>query len=66
MEKQNPARSLFLEESFGVLSTISLDLAGYPFGSVTPIAWIGWVVRLSISVQSRSTRKTSWRTHEFP
>ena len=36
MEKQNPARSLILDESFGVLSTISLDLAGYPFGSVTP------------------------------
>ena len=36
MEKQNPARSLALAESFGVLSTISLDLAGYPFGSVTP------------------------------
>jgi len=36
MEKQNPARSLILEESFGVLSTISVDVPGYPFGSVTP------------------------------
>jgi putative heme iron utilization protein len=36
MEKQNAARSLLLEESFGVLSTISVDLPGYPFGSVTP------------------------------
>jgi putative heme iron utilization protein len=36
MEKQNPARNLILEESFGVLSTISVDVAGYPFGSVTP------------------------------
>jgi heme oxygenase (biliverdin-IX-beta and delta-forming) len=36
VEKQNPARSLILSESFGVLSTISVDLAGYPFGSVTP------------------------------
>ena len=36
MEKQNPARSLILSGSFGVLSTISVDLGGYPFGSVTP------------------------------
>ena len=36
MEKQNPARSLMLSASFGVLSTVSVDLAGYPFGSVTP------------------------------
>lgn len=36
MEKQNAARALLLEESFGVLSTISVDLPGYPFGSVTP------------------------------
>ena len=36
MDKENPARSLFLRESFGVLSTISIDVAGYPFGSVTP------------------------------
>lgn len=36
METQNPARDLFLKESFGVLSTISVDIAGYPFGSVTP------------------------------
>jgi len=36
MERPNPSRSLILEESFGVLSTISLDVPGYPFGSVTP------------------------------
>jgi len=30
------ARSLFLKESFGVLSTISLDVPGYPFGSIAP------------------------------
>ena len=36
MEKEKAARRLLLEESFGVLSTISVDLAGYPFGSVTP------------------------------
>jgi putative heme iron utilization protein len=36
METQNPARSLFLKESFGVLATISVDVKGYPFGSVTP------------------------------
>ena len=30
------ARRLLLQESFGVLSTISLDVPGYPFGSVTP------------------------------
>jgi len=36
MERQNPARTLMLEESFGVLSTISVDIPGYPFGSVTP------------------------------
>jgi putative heme iron utilization protein len=32
----NDARTLFLSQSFGVLSTISLDVKGYPFGSVTP------------------------------
>src|SRR5678815_6011059 len=36
MIETNPARDLFLRESFGVLSTISLDVGGYPFGSVTP------------------------------
>jgi putative heme iron utilization protein len=36
METQNAARTLLLQESFGVLSTISVDLPGYPFGSVTP------------------------------
>src|SRR6185436_5172720 len=36
METTNAARTLLLEESFGVLSTVSLDLPGYPFGSVTP------------------------------
>jgi len=30
------ARHLLLQESFGVLSTISADVPGYPFGSVTP------------------------------
>src|SRR5262245_13343607 len=30
------ARELLLGNSFGVLSTISLDVPGYPFGSVTP------------------------------
>src|SRR5438552_3029545 len=30
------ARRLFLQESFGVLATISLDVPGYPFGSATP------------------------------
>src|SRR5215510_4399774 len=36
MNKSQAARSLFLHESFGVLSTVSLDVPGYPFGSVTP------------------------------
>jgi heme iron utilization protein len=36
MDQNNAARRLFLQESFGVLSTISLDVPGYPFGSVTP------------------------------
>jgi putative heme iron utilization protein len=36
MIQENAARSLLLAETFGVLSTISLDVAGYPFGSVTP------------------------------
>src|SRR5262245_11641416 len=30
------ARKLFLSQSYGVLSTISVDVRGYPFGSVTP------------------------------
>ena len=36
MKQHNAARQLFLQQSFGVLSTISLDLPGYPFGSITP------------------------------
>src|SRR5712691_10673307 len=36
MNKSLSARGLLLKESFGVLSTISLDVPGYPFGSVTP------------------------------
>jgi putative heme iron utilization protein len=36
MKENSAARRLFLQESFGVLSTISLDLPGYPFGSITP------------------------------
>src|SRR5438445_13708780 len=36
MKENNAARLLFLQESFGVLSTISLDVPGYPFGSVAP------------------------------
>jgi putative heme iron utilization protein len=36
MERIQAARRLLLQESFGVLSTISIDVAGYPFGSVTP------------------------------
>jgi len=35
-EKSHSARQLLLQESFGVLSTISIDVPGYPFGSVTP------------------------------
>ena len=34
--KHRAARQLLLQESFGVLSTISVDVPGYPFGSVTP------------------------------
>ena len=36
MTQENAARTLLLQESFGVLSTVSIDLPGYPFGSVTP------------------------------
>src|SRR5213078_3173019 len=36
MKENNEARRLFLQQSFGVLSTISLDVPGYPFGSITP------------------------------
>lgn len=36
MRKEHAARKLFLQESFGVLSTISVEAPGYPFGSVTP------------------------------
>src|ERR1043166_7755879 len=36
MEKIQAARRFFLGQSFGVLSTISIDVPGYPFGSVTP------------------------------
>jgi len=34
--KLHAARELLLRESFGVLSTMSVDVPGYPFGSVTP------------------------------
>lgn len=36
MNHVQTARALFLKESFGVLSTISVDVPGYPFGSVAP------------------------------
>ncbi|PYS34989.1 MAG: heme iron utilization protein [Acidobacteria bacterium] len=36
MDKAQSARNLFLKESFGVLSTMSVDLPGYPFGSIAP------------------------------
>ena len=36
MENIQAARQLFLGERFGILSTISIDVPGYPFGSVTP------------------------------
>jgi hypothetical protein len=36
MSKDQGARRLFLRESFGVLSTMSLDVPGYPFGSIAP------------------------------
>jgi hypothetical protein len=36
IQQNRAARELFLQKSFGVLSTISLDMPGYPFGSVTP------------------------------
>jgi heme iron utilization protein len=36
MTDAEAARRLFLKASYGVLSTISLDVPGYPFGSVTP------------------------------
>jgi putative heme iron utilization protein len=36
LDKVRAARELFLGKSFGVLSTISLDVPGYPFGSVAP------------------------------
>jgi putative heme iron utilization protein len=36
IDKSVGARHLFLQQSFGILSTISVDVPGYPFGSVTP------------------------------
>jgi putative heme iron utilization protein len=36
MDKVQSARNLFLKESFGILSTMSVDLPGYPFGSIAP------------------------------
>ena len=36
LNKVHTARELLLQRSFGVLSTISLDVPGYPFGSVVP------------------------------
>jgi len=39
IDKVRTARELLLQRSFGVLSTISLDVPGYPFGSVTPYCY---------------------------
>src|SRR5215469_15945767 len=36
MNETEIARRLLLQQNFGVLSTISLEVPGYPFGSVTP------------------------------
>src|SRR5215470_17709452 len=36
MDKVQSARNLLLKETFGVLSTMSVDLPGYPFGSIAP------------------------------
>ena len=36
IDKRWAARELLLKHSYGVLSTISVDVSGYPFGSVTP------------------------------
>ena len=36
MNESDIARRLLLQQSFGVLSTISSDVPGYPFGSVAP------------------------------
>ena len=36
IQKAKAARELFLQQSFGVLSTMSIDVPGYPFGSVAP------------------------------
>jgi putative heme iron utilization protein len=38
MNNAEDARRLLLQQEHGVLSTISLDVPGYPFGSVTPYA----------------------------
>ena len=34
--KHSAARQLLLHQSYGVLSTLSVEVPGYPFGSVTP------------------------------
>jgi putative heme iron utilization protein len=41
IDNGHTARELVLGNSFGVLSTISLDVPGYPFGSVTPYCFDG-------------------------
>src|SRR6185436_15374480 len=41
IDNAHTARELVLGNSFGVLSTISLDVPGYPFGSVTPYCFDG-------------------------
>src|SRR5215831_17273697 len=40
-DKGQAARALLASESVGVLSTISVHRAGYPYGSVTPYALSG-------------------------
>src|SRR6476660_1729588 len=36
MDNNHAARELLLQQSFGILSTLSVDVPGFPFGSVTP------------------------------
>ena len=57
MNQDNAARELLLQEGFGVLSTISIDIPGYPFGSVTPYC-TDWVCRpvIYISLIAQHTK----------
>ena len=65
-EDQKEARSLYASQKHGVLSTYSVDVKGYPFGSVTPYSMDrkGYaVILISNLAQHYKNIRANWRFH---